>query len=218
MSRSTSQRGGASKILVPVLAVLAMLLGVWGGQHWLGDGVPTRTAPEDFPGTLLPQGRALPEFALQDDQGQAFVPASLQGKWTLLFFGYTHCPDVCPTTLGTLKRVWDGLAKTAGGVDDVAVVFVSVDPARDSLDHLAEYVDYFEPAFTGVTGDDANLQRLSRSLGAIYVRARGGSDENYLVDHTAAIFLLDPQGHYTAVLSAPHDADRIVAGIDALRD
>ena len=167
---------------------------------------------------MLPHGKLLPAFELVDDSGQPFVPASLRDKWTLLFFGYTHCPDVCPTTLGTLKQAWDTLQQSQQGVDDVQVVFVSVDPERDSIEHLKEYVDYFDPAFVGVTGKPDELHRFSRSLGAIYLKAKGSSEENYLVDHTAAIFLLNPDGDFIAVLSAPHDAQAIADGVNALRD
>jgi len=217
------QRGEVSKALLIALAVGAMLAGFWGGQYWLGDrprvetGGPALQVPDGFPGTVLPGGKALPDFELQADDGQPFTPSSLKDKWTLLFFGYTHCPDVCPTTLGTLKNAWDALAKSAGGTDGVEVVFVSVDPERDTIEHLKEYVDYFDPAFTGVTGDADNLLRFSRALGAIYMKAKGSSEENYLVDHTAAIFVIDPSGRYAAVLSAPHDAGKIAAAVQALR-
>jgi len=218
-----SQRGDALKALLIVLAVMAMLAGFWGGQYWMSGQPGAETGgrvlvvPEGFPGTVLPGGKALPTFSLQDDQGQPFGPASLKGKWSLLFFGYTHCPDVCPTTLGTLKNAWDLLGKSAAGVEDIAVVFVSVDPERDSIEHLKEYVDYFEPAFTGVTGKEDQLITFSRALGAIYMKSKGDGDNEYLVDHTAAIFVIDPQGRYSALLSAPHDASKIAAAMEMLR-
>ena len=180
-------------------------------------GGPALQVPEGFPGTVLPGGKALPAFELQADDGQPFGPANLKDRWTLLFFGYTHCPDVCPTTLGTLKNAWDALGKSAAGTKGVEVVFVSVDPERDTIAHLKEYVDYFDPAFTGVTGDAGNLLTFSRAPGAIYRKTKGSSEDNYLVDHTAAIFVIDPAGRYAAVLSAPHDAGKIAAAVEVLR-
>lgn len=217
------QRGEVSKALIIVLAVTAMLAGFWGGQYWHTSDTdePSQgrmlVVPEGFPGTVLPGGKALPEFSLQDDQGQPFVPASLLGKWTLMFFGYTHCPDVCPTTLGTLKNAWDELSQSAAGVEDLQVVFVSVDPERDTLEHLQEYVDYFDPAFSGVTGSPDELMTLSRSLGAIYAKTKPDDNGDYLVDHTAAIFVIDPQGRFSALLSPPHDAGKIASAMATLR-
>lgn len=218
------QQGETSKGLIIVLAVLAMVAGFWGGQYWLAapSGGESQgrmlVVPEGFPGTVLPGGKALPEFSLQDDHGQPFVPASLKGKWSLLFFGYTHCPDVCPTTLGTLKNAWDKLSQSRGGVDDLQVVFISVDPERDSIEHLKEYVDYFDPAFTGVTGSPEELMKLSRSMGAIYANTKPDEQGNYLVDHTAAVFAIDPDGRFSALLSAPHDAGKIASAVETLRD
>ena len=211
-----SQRGGTSTFLLLALAALALVLGVLGGRWWLGGMGPTEV-PQEFPGTVLPQGRELPEFALTDGDGQPFGPARFQGKWSFLFFGYTHCPDVCPTTLSMLGRVRDGLMAD-GGIDDVQFVFVSVDPQRDSTAHLKEYVEYFDPAFVGVTGSNEELAAFTRSLGAIYIRVKGSSEENYLVDHTAAVFLIDPEGNFKALFSGPHQADKIVTGLNALRD
>ena len=217
MVPDASQRGNAAKLFLPLVALLALGLGIWGGQHWFGGSGSGYGTPPGFPGTVLPGGKAIPAFELRDDHGKPFVATNLLGKWTLLFFGYTHCPDVCPTTLGTLKTVWDGLGQSAQGNADVAVVFVSVDPERDDIEHLKTYVDYFDPAFVGVTGSSDELLGFSRSLGAMYEKAEGSSADNYLVNHTAAIFLIDPEGKLAALLSPPHDAGKIVNGINALR-
>ena len=221
--KSQQQRGAVSRALIIGLAVVALLAGFWGGQIWNNGGAGSVSSgrvlvvPDGFPGTVLPGGKALPEFSLQDDHGKPFALANLKGKWTLLFFGYTHCPDVCPTTLGTLKNAWDRLSQSAAGVKDLQVVFVSVDPERDSVEHLREYVDYFDPAFTAVTGSQDALMTLSRSVGAIYAATRADDKGNYLVDHTAAIFVIDPQGRFSALLSPPHAADTIAAAVESLR-
>lgn len=212
-------KGGVSMLLAAIIAVLALAVGVWSSFHWFGGGPGAgyRT-PENFPGTVLPgPGKLIPPFTLQDQHARPFDLSRLKGKWSLLFFGYTHCPDICPTTLATLNNVYAGLEKTAGGVDDVAVVFVSVDPERDNLKQIGEYLGYFNPAFTGVTGDNDALQRFSRSLGALYLRTEGTERSGYLVDHSAAVFVVSPEGRFKALLSPPFDIPAIIAGIDALR-
>ena len=211
-------RGSTPIVVLVIAAILALALGVWGGQFWLGGRQVDRPAPKDFPGFVLPgEGKAIPPFELLDGDGKVFDLSSLKGHWTLLFFGYTHCPDVCPTALSTLNTIHEGLEKARDGGDAVDVVFVSVDPERDNPAQLKEYVGYFNPAFIGVSGDPKTLSSFSRVLGAVYAKAKGTERSGYLVDHSAAIFLINPEAHYKAVMSPPHDAEKIIAGIDALR-
>jgi protein SCO1/2 len=126
----------------------------------------------------------------------------------LLFFGYTHCPDVCPGTLAALKKAqpqWEAAAP------DTQVVFFSVDPQRDTPEVLKGYVSYFDPKFVGVTAPREMLAGLARIFGIIYIRVAGSSGEpnDYLVDHSASIVLIDPQGRLAGVLSAPHTPEDI---------
>ena len=152
------------------------------------------------------QARALPAFELRDHNGQALTRASLNGKWNLIFFGFTHCPDVCPTSLQTLAdmlRAIDG--------PDVAsalrVVFVSVDPERDSAEILASYVGYFNPDFIGATADLDKLTPLTRSLGIMHAfRNKTEGNPVYDVEHSATIVLVNPQAELAGVFGAPHDA------------
>ena len=188
--------------------MLASALGL--GAGWLAITTPWRAPvpqPAAVPGVLWPNPRPIGDFALQDHHGRAFTRARLEGAWTFLFFGYTHCPDVCPTTLATLRRVEHDLA----GRTSVPRrhVLVSVDPARDTIDHLARYVAAFGPQFLGVTGSDGDLTKLARSVGAAYFRGESEPDGSYLVDHTASIMLVDPHGRLVALFGIPHDAARI---------
>ncbi|RMG58242.1 MAG: SCO family protein [Gammaproteobacteria bacterium] len=185
--------------LLALAGVIALVLGFWAGQlnhdePPLEHGTDMRSAP-----------RALPDFRLQDHNGQPFTPERLQGHWNLLFFGYTHCPDVCPTTLAMLRQAMQAYRELGGNPDDWQVVFVSVDPQRDTLERLREYVRYFDPAFLGVTGDPEQLQRLALGVGVVYGRVENPKDpDNYLVDHSASIIAIDPQGREAAVFSPPH--------------
>jgi len=218
MTSTTQGRGSATIVALVIAAILALALGIWGGQHWFGGRQADRPVPKDFPGFVLPgEGKAIPSFELRDGDDQAFDLSSLQGHWSLLFFGYTHCPDVCPTALSTLNTIYEGLEKTRDGGDAVEVVFVSVDPERDKPAQLKEYVGYFNPAFTGVSGDPKTLSALAGVLGAVYAKAQGTKASGYLVDHSAAVFLINPEGRYKAVMSPPLDVVKIIAGVDALR-
>lgn len=158
--------------------------------------------------TLFEAPRPLPEFSLVDQRGERFGRERLSGHWTLLFFGFTHCPDVCPTTLATLAEARRRLVGLASG-DIAEVVFASVDPGRDTPAVLAQYVAHFDRSFTGVTGDPKSMDTLTGHLGVAAMIGAAAADGSYTVDHTAAVFLIDPDAAYTAVFGAPHDAGAI---------
>lgn len=187
-----------------VVALAALTAGVWLGA------VSRSTEKPDVHGTLLDPPRPVSNFQLVDHRGGSFSPASLRGKWSLLFFGYTHCPDICPTTLHTLAQMDGILRKEQPSIrQHTQVVFVSVDPERDSSQRLAEYVPYFNPEFLGVTGDTAAIEGLARELGILHMRVERDEGKSYLVEHSAAILLFDPQGRQRALFSAPHQAARL---------
>ena len=129
-----------------------------------------------------------------------------------MFFGYTHCPDVCPTTLQTLRRVHEKLEQMQ--VVPPQVVFVTVDPQRDSVETLDRYVRYFNENFIGLTGSQDGLEKLAAALGVYYRKAAGASGDieadDYAMDHTAALLVINPQGNVAALLSPPHEVDRII--------
>jgi protein SCO1/2 len=151
---------------------------------------------------LIESGQPMPEFHLLSPKGE-FSNASLKGHWTFLEFGYTHCPDVCPTHLALLSDV---LKQLPAG-QHPRVVFISVDGQRDTLDVLDRYVPAFNPEFIGATGSDRDLKPLVRELGVYYVRnAPEGGSGNYSVDHTSSIFLMAPDGSLRAVFQEPLDA------------
>ena len=158
--------------------------------------------------TLLDAARTLPQFELVDQAGRAFQRDSLRGQWTLMFFGFTNCPDVCPTTLAALADVRRKLADLPADALP-AVVFVSVDPGRDTPEALGRYVGHFDTHFLGVTGQPAAIEALTHDLGVAVSVGPVSEDGNYTVDHTAAIFLIDPSAAFTAIFGSPHVADVI---------
>lgn len=158
--------------------------------------------------TLLHTPRPLPAVALADHRGAAFGTAGLAGQWTLLFFGFTHCPDICPTTLATLAASSRQLAELPAAARP-RIVLVTVDPARDTPAALAAYLGHFDPAFVGLTGSQEAVEELARGLGAVMQAQPANADGSYTVDHTAAIFLIDPDAAMRAVFGSPHEAGLI---------
>jgi protein SCO1 len=165
--------------------------------------------------TVYPEPRALPEFALVAQDGSRFERARLAGHYTFVLFGYTNCPDACPTTLAELASARRLLADLAPGALP-AVLLVSVDPERDTPARLAAYLAHFGPAFAGVTGAPAAVAALTVALG---VAAERGAerDGNYRVDHTAALFLIDDRARLAAVFPAPHVAATLAADYRRIR-
>ena len=173
-------------------------------------------------GTYFAPGRRLPDFSLIDQQGRVFGSANLRGRWSLLFFGYTNCPDFCPTTLATLAAMQKRLRAAKASVLP-QVVFVSVDAKRDTPAQMAKYVPYFDPEFIGLTAaDQPAIEAVAKQFG-VSVMIQPASDGTYTVDHSGAIFVLDPDGRLSAILSGPFSVDalqgdfrRIVAARGAL--
>lgn len=179
---------------------------------------PTRTMPPELSQILLPEARELAPFSLTDMEGEQFDLARLKGKWSFIFFGYTHCPDICPTTLSTLKGTAKLLQKHAGNLTDIQFVFVSVDPKRDTPVHLKQYISYFHPDFLAATGGKNQIDELARQLGAIYMFDGDTAGEDYLVNHSATILLIDPQARWVGRFNPPHSATGIVADFQRTRD
>jgi len=201
------------------LVILAMFVGllsaVAGISLWkVMQGPPQ---PSNAALMVLPEPRVIADFALVNDEGAPFSLDNLRGHWSLIFFGYTHCPDVCPSTLYDLKLVHEKLAQLNGdAASGHQVLFVSVDPERDSPEQLKKYVDYFHSDFIGVTGPQEQLAPLTMQLGIAYrIDEHEAGSEQYNVDHSVSVLLMDPQGHLHGVFPAPHDADKMAGELAA---
>jgi len=158
-------------------------------------------------GTWLPQSRPLAPFRLTDLQGRPFANSALLGHPSLVFFGFTYCPDVCPTTLATLREV---LAQQP--LAGLRVIFITVDPERDTPTTLRHYLGAFSPDFTGLYGAGRELAPLMTSLGAIAVR-QPLPDGGYTIDHSATLYLIDRHGRMAAVFSPPFAAAALSADL-----
>ncbi len=142
------------------------------------------------------------DMSLIDHNGKPFTPARLKGQWTLVFFGFTYCPDICPTTLSFLNEFMGSLEGTEA--EDTQVVMVSVDPARDTVEQLASYVPYFNPEFVGVTGEFLDIHRFATALNTPFRKVPGQGDD-YQVDHSSNVVLINPRGDYHGFFKAPLD-------------
>jgi protein SCO1 len=189
-----------------VLAIIVVGAGLTAALWWRSAAFVAQ--PSLSTGAMLNPKRELPDFTLIDHQGRAFVPANLRGAWSLLFFGYTNCPDVCPATLATLATVAKRL-HAAGDQVRPKVVFISVDAGRDTPAQLARYVPYFDPEFVGVTAkDQPTIESVARDFGVL-VMLTHRPDGSYSVDHSSAIFVVDPLGKIAAILTGPFAPDTL---------
>lgn len=164
-----------------------------------------------FPNT----SRSIQAFSLVDYNNRVFDKDRLMGKWSFVFFGYTHCPDICPLTLQTLSRVADSLEMPDKA--DVQFIFVSVDPQRDNSTHLKNYVEYFDNDFLGISGGESQLIAFGKALGAPFNRDDNPDSGSYNMSHSAQIFLINPDAERYALLPQPHQAEAIVRDFYAIR-
>lgn len=176
-----------NKLQVGLVAFVALVIGIVAAL--------TLSPPKDNEPTYLsvyPQPRTLPDFELLDHHNQQFGTEQLRQHWSLVFVGYTFCPDVCPTTLAELKSIYPQL-KALDSEFPVQVVFLSVDPQRDTVERLNEYVNFFDPEFIALTGEHKHLFPLVRAMGMMYSMTDSSDNPNYLVDHSASVVLVNPQ-------------------------
>ncbi|MCP5077629.1 MAG: SCO family protein [Psychromonas sp.] len=162
---------------------------------------------------VMPENKKLPSFSFEMANNKTFTNENLVDHWTLFFIGYTFCPDVCPTTLADLDRIYPELSKPP--FDNIQIVFVSVDPNRDKANNLAEYVNYFNPKFLGTTSTHKQLFPFAQDLGLVYSIVNEGDvgDAYYMVDHSASLVLINTQGLHHATFKPVRD-DQGVATVD----
>lgn len=222
----------APQTLIILVAALALGAGLWAGQRWFAPSAPA--TPELRGALAYPTPRELPPFTLQQSDGTPLTREELAGRWTLVFFGFTHCPDICPTTLALLVRAQERWADLPAD-EQPRVLFVSVDPERDSPQRTGEYAAYFGPGILAATAEHAMLEPFARSLGMVYMKTElpaapapagvvedgegspaNGTPDAYTVDHSSSVAVLDPDVRLVAVLRPPLDADIVAADVRAL--
>ncbi|MDP3704756.1 MAG: SCO family protein [Legionellaceae bacterium] len=193
-----------------LLAVVACVSGLYIAQQVYAKKVIDKRL---FHGTLLDTPRKVNEFSLMGVDNQPFNNASLRGQWTMLFFGFTHCGYMCPTAMAELGKTHRLLEKKGARVLP-HVVMITLDPDRDSLEHLGQYVNAFDSHFYGARGDDDAIHAMTRDMGIAYakiVRKGVGDSQQDDIEHTGAVMLFNPQGHLVAFFTTPHNAEHIAS-------
>jgi protein SCO1/2 len=192
-----------------IVAAIALALGALAGVLWLAPGSPGLQSA-----TALIPPRRIDALSLVDQDGRPFTLDSLRGHWSIIFPGFTSCPDVCPTTLALLKQVGTALDER----QRPQIVFLSVDPGRDTPERLRDYVRYFDPRFQAVTAPEPALAAAAQALGIAYVRVPGATPEEYTMDHSAMLILIDPQAQIAAYFLPPHRLDALLADLKKLME
>lgn len=196
-----------------LVAIVALILGLTVNKVLSSKGQGDPTALLDAGIVLLPQGRNIPALSLTDQDGEAVAVDQFKGGWTLLFFGYTFCPDICPATLAQLRQLQTQLPEETRA--RLRVVLVSVDPNRDTPEQLKQYLGYFDAGFQGLTGEDAVLQKFANAVSIPYIPADTSKD-NYTVDHSGNLVIIGPDGTQRGFIRAPINNAKLAAQLPGL--
>ncbi|TDV59860.1 SCO family protein [Pseudomonas sp. LP_7_YM] len=201
------------KTVFMLVAIIALLLGLSVSRVFSGKDQGDQTALIDAGVILLPQSREIPSLKFTDQDGQPVSLDVFKDAWTLLFFGYTFCPDICPTTLAQLRQIKGELPKAAA--DKLRVVLVSVDPNRDTPQQLKTYLGYFDKQFLGLVAPVETIQKLANAVSIPFIPA-DTSKPNYTVDHSGNLALLGPDGTQRGFIRAPFNTRKLGAQLPGL--
>ncbi len=190
---------GVQKTVVILVAIIALIVGALvyktTREPALDREVLSRSGI-----FLFDTPRSVPEVELVSADGEAWTREDLNDQWDLLFFGYTYCPDICPTTMAELQKIENNLP--AEQADQLQITMISVDPNRDTPERMREYLEYFSEGFKGASGDPEQLASLASALSIAYIEP-DTSEENYMVDHSGQVIMINPEGEYVGFLRAP---------------
>lgn len=196
-----------------LVAIVALVLGLTVNKVLTSKGQGDATVLLDAGIVLLPQSRNLPELSLTNQDGQTVAVDQLKDQWSLLFFGYTFCPDICPATLAQLRQLQGQLPPET--LAKMRIVLVTVDPHRDTPEQLKKYLDYFDAGFIGLTGEEATIQKLANGVSIPFIPA-DTSKENYTVDHSGNLVLIGPDGKQRGFIRAPINNTKLAAQLPGL--
>ncbi len=208
-----------SKFLIPAMAILAMFAASAGfyislkqSQNQTPPSIELTAAIE---GLFWPNPKKILEFNTLDQTGTPFGLEQIKDKWSFVFFGYTQCPDICPITMSVMNESYNQLANENSNLQ---IIFVSVDPERDTSEILEQYVSYFNDAFIGLGGNAEMINSLTKQIGVAYFLNNEEQKEGYLVDHSASIFIFDPKARLVGKLSAPHESKKIIEQFTKIKE
>lgn len=204
------------KVTVGVLALVITVLVAGFVHRMMQPVIFNKQKMESYGAIIYDKPRIFRDIQLLGHDKKPFTKAAFVGKWTFVFFGFTSCPDVCPTTMGVLNKLYKELQGKHES-DDFQVVLVTVDPARDTPEKLREYVTYFNPLFMGVTGDYMDLVKFSADLNAGFTKVPL-PDGNYTMEHSGDIAVINPRGDYHGLFRPPFDPLRLRLAFDSMRE
>lgn len=213
MVQKSKQKNSVYMTVFALCVFVALVLGVFVAQHWQ-TGSKKSVDYSQLSGTFLKQPRALESFKLMSTDNQPFAADNLKGHWTYVFFGFTNCPQLCPTTMAELAKMTKSLNQQ--NVKSIPqVLMISIDPERDSLAKMKSYVKAFDPSFVGAIGDKATVASLAKQLGVVYMKVQQkGSDiasSNYDIQHSGTIMVFNPQAKLVGFYTLPHDIKAMVS-------
>lgn len=201
---------GVTNTIIGCVAFMALVMGLTANRI-LSPAVMTQEQMNEQGLFVYELPRRFSDFTLSNYDGQPFTKASLQGSWTLVFFGYTTCPDVCPTTLAALRQFHELLkAEDAEQAASVQVALVSVDPMRDTPEKIGAYVKYFGEDYIGATGDYIEIFNLARQLNVAFGYLPGETEDDYEVTHSGEIALINPEGDFHGFFKSPPDPQKML--------
>jgi len=197
-----------------IAAVGAGLAGIWMGKNTT-DETSVSIKPDTIQGAIYPKAKFIKEFTLINHRSEKVTKENFRNQWSLIFVGYTHCPDICPTTMTVMNQVSEFMSKQE--IQPPKIVFLSIDPERDTADILNSYVAYFNKDFIGLGGALTEVAQFSQQLNAVFRKAPGLSgeitDKDYLMDHSSALMLINPDGNLQSILTAPHTPANVIESI-----
>ncbi len=197
---------------IPLILLCCLTLTACNNEPESQNNAPTFQALKMFP-----EGKPFSGFQLTSHLGKTWTNENFKGNYSIVFFGFANCPDICPTTLLEMQKI-DKQLKSQN-LTPPNFIFISVDPDRDTPEILNEYINYFNPEFKALTGDAANILSITSQLGVAYrVAEHKTGDLVYDVDHASALFVLNPKGERIGIFTAPHEVNTIVADIQLLME
>ncbi len=203
-----------NNLILIAVAIISVVVGVLVSQKLIETPVKI---PENLSATLLDKAKPLQPFTLINHDNKPFNLNSLKGNWSFLFFGYTHCPDVCPLAMQVMRKVWQAAELKTTLTPTMQMIFVSVDPKRDTPAVLKAYTQYYNPAFIGVTGETEQIDNITKQIGILYGVDAPNKNGDYNVSHSGQIILIDPQANMRAVFSPPLNPKSITQDFIAIK-
>lgn len=204
VGKTDEQKRGITKTVIFIVILMVVFVGLFFNKM-LQPRVMNEIELRANGAIVFDNPRIIKDFELVDHNGKPFTLANLQSKWTIMFFGFTHCPDICPTTMAKLAQVYNKLDSDIA--KQTQVVLVSVDPARDTPDNMQTYTTHFHNDFLGVSGNFLQTMQLTQNLNVAFRKVPLGDD--YTVDHTGNLVIINPNGHYHAFIKPPFELARL---------